>query len=204
MKRDSVEFVRSTNSNRNSVDRTMSPQSGTAFTFLPLGAIVQEFRVGGLNIVQNFPSSELYERYNDPYFGETIGRVANRISGAQINSLNGRSYKLAANNGPNSLHGGNAGWGKRTFEGPLSYEWKTGERAGRHATLFKYKSVDGEEGYPGTVELKVWYTESTEKHEESTIAVLEIEYEAELVGDEVKETAIGVTNHRLYCSCVVL
>ena len=47
------------------------------FNFLPLGAIIQEFLVEGVNIVQNFHSVDAYEKYNDPYFGETIGRVAN-------------------------------------------------------------------------------------------------------------------------------
>jgi len=197
MRPNGIQFVRISNSDVG-VDRAMPPQP-EAFTFLSLGAIIQEFRVGGLNIVQNFPTAELYERYNDPYFGETIGRVANRISGAQINSLNGKSYKLAANNGPNSLHGGNVGWGKRTFDGSFAYKWQTTDRHGRYATLFKYTSPDGEEGYPGTVELKVWYTPTTEKHGESTVEVLEMEYEAELVGhDDVEETAIGVTNHSYF------
>jgi aldose 1-epimerase len=203
MRPDRVEFVRNDQSNSNSVDPTMALHSETGFTFLPLGAIVQEFRVGGLNIVQNFPTADLYEKYNDPYFGETIGRVANRISGAQINSLNGRSYKLAANNGPNSLHGGNVGWGKRTFEGPISDSRHTMAKNGQQTTLFKYTSVDGEEGYPGTVELRVWYTELTEKQGESIVVVLQVEYEAELIGDDVEETAIGVTNHRLFFPCMI-
>jgi galactose mutarotase-like enzyme len=182
----------------------MSSQPESVFKFLPLGAIVQDFRVGGLNIVQNFPSAELYEKYNDPYFGETIGRVANRICGAQINNLNGKSYKLAANNGPNSLHGGNVGWGKRIFDGPFSHTWQASDRNARHATLYKYTSPDGEEGYPGTVQLKIYYTPFTEKQGESTVEVLEIEYEAELVGHEdIEETAIGLTNHRLLYLCIL-
>jgi aldose 1-epimerase len=170
----------------------MSAHTQPPFTFLPLGAIVQEFRVGHLNIVQNFPTAELYKQYNDPYFGETIGRVANRISGAQINKLNGKSYPLAANNGPNSLHGGMTGWGKKTFEGP-----KHMQRDGKDAVRFTLTSPNAEEGYPGTVQLKVWYTPSVEKKDGRSTSVLSVEYEAELVGDDdVEETAIGVTNHR--------
>jgi aldose 1-epimerase len=170
----------------------MSSHTKPPFTFLPLGAIVQEFHVGQLNIVQNFPTAELYKQYNDPYFGETIGRVANRISGALINNLNGKSYPLAANNGPNSLHGGKIGWGKQTFEGP-----KYMQRDGKDSIQFTYTSADGEEGYPGTVQLKVWYTPSVEKTEGRSTSVLLVEYEAELVGDDdVEETAIGITNHR--------
>jgi aldose 1-epimerase len=186
------------------MDSTMSSQPKSAFTFLPLGAIIQDFRVGGLSIVQNFPSAELYVKYNDPYFGETIGRVANRISDAQINSLNGKSYKLAANNGPNSLHGGNVGWGKRTFDGPFPHTWKTDNHNARDAILYTYTSSDGEESYPGTVQLKVYYTPSTEKLGESTVEVLEMEYEAELIGnDNTEETAVGVTNHRLLHPCLI-
>ena len=87
--------------------------------FLPLGAIIQSFKVGGVNIVQGFPTQQDYVSHNSPFFGETIGRVANRISGARIASLNGgAAYPLPANNGPNTLHGGAVGWGKRVWDGP--------------------------------------------------------------------------------------
>lgn len=165
--------------------------STQAFTFLPLGAIIQKFIVNGRNIVQCFPTAELYKQYNSPFFGETIGRVANRVSQAKINDLNGRSYQLLANDGPNSLHGGPAGWGKREFEGP-----STVDRNGKKATFFKYVSADGEEGYPGTVEVRVWYVQEKEQVDGAQQEVLHIEYEAELIGDEVDETAINMTNHR--------
>ena len=162
--------------------------------FLPLGAIIQEFRVNGLNIVQNFPTMELYQKYNDPYFGETIGRVTNRISNARINNLNGQVYPLTANNGTNCLHGGKRGWGKRMFEGPT-----TVHRNGHEAILFTYVSRDGEEGFPGTVELRVWYITRTEQEQGREVYVLEVEYEAELVGEEdVQETAVAVTNHSYF------
>ncbi|KAL1800184.1 hypothetical protein ACET3X_000526 [Alternaria dauci] len=167
--------------------------STEAFTFLPLGAIIQKFVVNGKNVVQGFPSEELYKQYNAPYFGETIGRIANRISKAKINDLNGKSYQLPANNGPNSLHGGNLGWGKREFEGP-----STVDRNGKEATFFKYISKDGEEGYPGTVEVRVWYVQAKEEVDGAQQEVLYIEYEAELVGDEVEETAINMTNHSYF------
>jgi aldose 1-epimerase len=165
--------------------------SGPAFTFLPLGAIIQEFKVGGKNIVQGFDTAEQYKKYNGPYFGETIGRIANRVSNAKINDLNGKSYALPVNNGPNSLHGGEQGWGKHEFEGPT-----TVERNGKETTFFKYLSKDGEEGYPGTVEVRVWYVQEKGQVDGVQQEVLNIEYEAELVGDEVDETAINMTNHR--------
>lgn len=166
--------------------------SESSFTFLPFGAIIQDFRVDGLNIVQNFPMEELYREHNSPYFGATIGRVANRIAGARINSLNGRSYDLHANDGPNSLHGGRVGWGRRDFEGPVPLN-----RGGKESVLFKLLSPDGEDGYPGTVELRVWYAGTKEQQNGVDKTVLEVEYEAELMGnDSVEETVINVTNHR--------
>lgn len=164
-----------------------------AFTFLPQGCIIQEFRIGGDNIVLGFPSEKAYAdpKVSNAYFGETIGRVANRISGAKINSLNNKSYDLAANNGPNTLHGGVQGWGKRTFEGP-----KPVNRNGKEAVFFKYLSPDGDEGFPGTVECRVWFSAGKTEDEGVQKTALEIEYEVELVGDEVDETVVAVTNHR--------
>ncbi|KAF2459547.1 galactose mutarotase-like domain-containing protein [Lineolata rhizophorae] len=171
----------------------MAPSLDAPFKFLSLGAIIQEFNVSGLNIVQGFPTAEDYKKYNAPFFGEVIGRVANRVSGARINNLNGKSYQLAANNGPNSLHGGPMGWGKREFEGPILVN-----RDGKESVLFKYKSPDGEEGYPGTVELRVWYKPSIDESGPTPVIVLETEYEAELVDDSVEETAVAVTNHSYF------
>ncbi|KAK3207510.1 hypothetical protein GRF29_103g1249869 [Pseudopithomyces chartarum] len=162
-----------------------------AFTFLPLGAIIQEFKVAGINIVQGFPTAELYKSYNAPYFGETIGRIANRTANGKFD-LNDKTYQLPVNNGPNSLHGGDLGWGKREFEGPTDVD-----RNGKPATFFKYISKDGEEGYPGTVEVRVWYVQ--EKLEEDGVQkeVLHIEYEAELV-DDTPATAVNITNHSYF------
>ena len=173
---------------------TMHATEKSAFTFLPLGAILQRFQLGDLNIVQGFDSAGDYVQHNSPYFGETIGRVANRISGARISRLNGRSYPLTANNGPNTLHGGVKGWGKQVFEGPTSVT-----RGGRESIQFQYRSNDGEEGFPGSVETRVFYTASTAYENGNEVAVLEMEYEAELVGDEdVAETAVAMTNHSYF------
>lgn len=164
----------------------------STFTFLPLGAIIQEFRVGDQNIVLGFPTQDHYVKHNSPHFGATIGRVANRIKDGVIHNLNGRDYELAKNNGPNSLHGGVNGWGKRIFDGP-----HTVKRDGKDALLFKYRCADGEEGFPGTVEVRVWYVASKEDvGSPSAKTVLSVEYEVEFVGDECDETVINMTNHR--------
>ncbi|KXT16428.1 hypothetical protein AC579_5112 [Pseudocercospora musae] len=169
-----------------------SSQPSDAFTFLPQGGIIQEFRVGGRNITLGFPSAASYKEKN-PFFGANIGRVANRISNAKINDLNGKSYELVANNGPNTLHGGANGWDKQEFEGPTPTN-----RKGRDAVMFKYLSKDGEEGFPGTVEMRMWYTPSLEHDDGKEKTSLEIEYEAELVGDEVAETVVSLTNHSYF------
>lgn len=164
--------------------------SDSGVTFLPTGAIIQELNVGGHNIVLGYPTVEPYAEA--PFFGETIGRIANRVKDAQIDDLNGKSYKLAANDGPNHLHGGLQGWGKKKFTGP-----QTVNRNGKEGVLFTYVSPDGEEGYPGTVEIRVWYTTWEEAQETgSPKLVLETEYEVELIGTDVDETVVNVTNHR--------
>jgi aldose 1-epimerase len=162
-----------------------------AFSFLPQGGIIQHFKVGQRDIVLGFPSPESYNGDHHPFFGENIGRVANRISNAKIDDLNGRSYQLHANNGPHTVHGGQKGWGKKIFDGPHDVQ-----RNGRHAVSFTYLSPHGEEGFPGTVELRMWYYPSVEQIDGQTTTSLEIEYEAELVGDEVEETVVSLTNHR--------
>lgn len=168
-------------------------------SFLPLGAVLQALHVDGTNIVQGFPSQELYESHNKPHFGATIGRVANRIAGATIGSLNGgQSYKLAANNGPNNLHGGPKGWGKRVWAGPTPVGVKE-EAApgfgrleeGGESVRFSLRSPDGDEGFPGTVEASVVYTAGKD---ERGATVLGMEYQAELV-DGADETVINMTNH---------
>lgn len=161
--------------------------TGSSVAFLAQGAIIQKFAVAGHNLVLSFPSAELY--LQAPYFGETIGRVANRIRGGLIPDLNGQSYQLTTNLfGQHHLHGGTTGWGHRTFSGPQRVT-----RNGRDAVQFTYISPDGEEGYPGTVELRVWYT-AYDQEDFSTS--LEIEYEAELIGAECEQTIVNITNHR--------
>lgn len=173
---------------------------GSEIEFLPLGAIIKTFTVDGTNIVQGFPTQELYVSHNEPFFGETIGRVANRVSGAKLNSLNGgKSYNLKANDAPNSLHGGDKGWGKRVWDGPKPVGLREipGVKLdeGGESVQFTLRSEDGDMGYPGEVIAKIIYTTGIQKVAGGKNAtVLGIEYEAELVGG-AEETAINMTNH---------
>lgn len=166
---------------------SQSPES--AFTFLAQGAAIQEFRVQGQNIVLGFPEARFYKSHNAPYFGETIGRTTNRVKDAQIHNLNGKTYSLYSNDGPNCLHGGAEGWGKKDFKGPVPVN-----RNGKEGVRFTYLSKDGEEGYPGTVKCNVWYTAGKEDGK----TVLDVEYQVEFVGNECEETVVGVTNHSYF------
>lgn len=81
------------------------------------------------------------------YCGSICGRVANRIAGASF-TLGGRTYPLAANNGANHLHGGNCGFSDRL--------WQVGEASATRVAL-RLHSPDGEEGYPGQVDIRATY-----------------------------------------------
>jgi aldose 1-epimerase len=86
-----------------------------------------------------------------PYFGAIIGRYGNRIGGARF-ELDGNRYALAANDGANHLHGGEVGFDKVLWE---SEPFEQSDRAG---IVFRYTSPDGEEGYPGELDVRVTYT----------------------------------------------
>jgi len=130
------------------------------------------------NIVLGFDSLERYTRAV-PYFGAVVGRYGNRIAKGQF-TLDGTTYKLATNNGPNHLHGGNKGFDKRVWDVLPIDENKP-------LLVLHYISKDGEEGYPGNADVTVKYT-LTDKDE------LEIEYNA----TTDKATPINLTNHSYF------
>lgn len=113
------------------------------------------------------------------YQGALIGRVGNRIGGGKF-TLDGKEYSLFCNDGPNSLHGGKDGFNAKF--------WDVEEQDGKEpALILTYVSKDGEEGYPGTLTVKVTY-KLLEK------GALSIHYEA--VSD--KNTIISMTNHAYF------
>ena len=110
-------------------------------------------RLGRLgNIVLGFKTVGEYEA-KSPYFGALIGRYANRIAGGKF-SIDGTEYTLATNNGANSLHGGKKGL-RQALSGRSTPQPVVPEGASAELT---YTSKDGEEGYPGTLKVKVTYT----------------------------------------------
>jgi aldose 1-epimerase len=136
---------------------TLRNGKGIEMKVITYGGIITSLktpdRTGAIDdIVMGHDSVAAYEA-NSPYFGSLIGRVGNRI-GKGTFTLDGKTYTLAKNNGPNHLHGGNKGWDKVV--------WKLNgdpfqDRTGVGVRL-EYTSPDGEEGYPGTVTAHVVYT----------------------------------------------
>ena len=100
-----------------------------------------------VDIALGFDTLEGYTS-QDKYMGAIVGRYANRIGGARF-TLNGVEYRLAANDGPNSLHGGSAGFDKQV--------WSVSELSKNRVTL-SLDSPGGQEGYPGALSVRVTYT----------------------------------------------
>jgi len=130
---------------------------------------------GPVDVVLGFDTLEDYQA-QDKYLGALVGRYANRIGGAAF-VLNGAEYPLAANSGPNHLHGGRAGFSMRVW---------TVESLTENSASLSLLSPDGEEGYPGDLFVRVTYTLDGDG--------LSIEYEAESSAD----TLCNLTNHTYF------
>lgn len=159
---------------------TMRNAKGTEVAVTNFGGIVTSIktkdRAGKLDeITLGFDTLEGYFGTH-PYFGALIGRYANRIANAAF-ELNGVTYKLAANNGPNHLHGGTKGFDKGVWEA----------RAGMDTLELNYRSRDGEEGYPGNLSVRVVYSLSDED-------VFRIDYTA----STDRDTVVNLSNHAYF------
>lgn len=117
-----------------------------------------------------------FQMETSPYFGATIGRSGNRIRDGRF-TLDGQTYALARNNGSNALHGGPTGFHTRVWSGRVL----DGEEA---AVQFSYLSPDGEEGYPGQLQVQVTYTLTG-------AGALQIDYAATTDAP----TVVNITNH---------
>lgn len=101
----------------------------------------------GIDAVQGFDNVQGYLETRGICFGASIGRTANRTDRG-IFHLNGKEYHLFINNGPNSLHGGEYGFDQKVFDG----------REEGNSVIFERLSPDGEENYPGNLQVKITYT----------------------------------------------
>ncbi len=159
---------------------TLSNEAGMEVRFITFGGILTSIRVPDRqgrhsNVVLGFDRLSQYEAEH-PYFGAITGRYANRIAGGQF-SLDGLDYQLPLNDGANSLHGGDAGFDKRV--------WKARDLG--NAVELAYTSQDGEEGYPGNLDVMVRYSLDADND-------LRIDYEAQTEAP----TVLNLTNHSYF------
>jgi aldose 1-epimerase len=159
---------------------------GLEISCINYGCIITEIlapdREGKLeNIVLGFDSIEEYEQYSSPYFGAVVGRFAGRIKEGKF-TLDDQEYQVTKNENQNHLHGGNKGFSK------VLWDYKVGEEKENEISIeFCYFSPDGEEGYPGNLDVKVIYSLTNENE-------LIITY----YGKSDKKTLLNMTNHTYF------
>lgn len=163
---------------------TLTNDNGVEMKVTTYGCIVTSLKVpdrtGKLSdIVLGYNDVKSYV-LNNPYFGAAIGRYGNRIGKARF-TLEGKEYKLAANNGPNNLHGGVKSFDKQIWNA------KTIEDKNSVAIEFSYVSKDGEEGFPGTLTAKITYTLTNEN-----------EFKVDYVATTDKTTVCNLTHHSYF------
>ncbi len=156
---------------------TMRNASGAEVTLTNIGAAIVGVKVpdskGVMKDVALGYKDFMSYFYDGPASGKTIGRYANRIANGRF-SVGGKNYVLAQNNGPNALHGGIDGFGNRVWQ----------SRVETDRLVFSLLSVDGDQGYPGDLNVEVVYDWDDECN-------LEITYFARTD----KTTIINLTNH---------
>jgi aldose 1-epimerase len=163
---------------------TLKNKNGVEIAITNYGGIITSLKVPDAkgafgDIVLGFDDLGGYLKPN-PYFGAIIGRYGNRIAGGKF-TLDGKTYSLDINNGPNSLHGGNEGFDKRVWTA------KEFEKPGEVGVELTYLSKDGEGGYPGNLQVTVHYILTDAN-------ALKIHYKA----TTDKDTVVNLTNHSYF------
>jgi aldose 1-epimerase len=163
---------------------TLTNDNGMVAKITHYGGILTELWVPDrdghvADVVLGFDALAEYEE-KSPYFGCITGRFANRIAGGKF-TLDGTAYTLAVNNGPNHLHGGRKGFDK------VVWEAESVETADAVGLKLCYLSKDGEEGYPGNLDVTVTYTLTHDN-------ALKIDYEA----TTDTPTILNLTNHSYF------
>ena len=150
----------------------------TTFGATLVGVVIPDKQGTPVRVVRGFPTLDGYlaDMQIGTYLGACCGRYANRIAKGKF-SLHGKAYTLGTNNGPNHLHGGFSGFNVKNWRYKLQDE----------SVVLTYHAADGEEGYPGNMEVSVTYGWS-ETNE------LSIRYEA--VCDQ--DTPVNLTSHAYF------
>jgi aldose 1-epimerase len=164
------------------VERYTLESDDLAIGILTYGGIIDRIDVPDAtgvraNVVLGYPDLAGYTRANKPYFGALIGRYANRIARGRF-TLDGRVASLPINDPPNTLHGGTRGFDKAV--------WSV-ERATSHSVCLRHTSPDGDQGFPGELDVRVTYAlDGTDG--------LRITYEASADAP----TVVNLTNHSYF------
>lgn len=130
-----------------------------------------------IDVVVGMGSVEGFVNSTEPYFGATIGRVGNRIAKGKF-KIQDEEFNIPLNNGENSLHGGTKGF--------QDVVWNA-EKVGDKKVIFRYRSPDGEEGFPGNLDVQVTYSVTDDRS-------LIMQYTAETD----KMTPVNLTNHAFF------
>lgn len=163
---------------------TLRNQRGVEVRLMTYGGIILSIKTPDRDgnkddIALGYDKAEDYFK-NSTYFGVLVGRYANRIAKAQF-TLDGKTYKLPANNGVNSLHGGTTGWDQKVWKAePRQFEKGV-------SVALSLVSADGDQGYPGEVKAKVTYTLTDDSQ-------LIVDYDAETNAP----TVINMTQHTYF------
>ena len=165
------------------VERYVLGSDALEVAILTYGGVVQSVHAPDrdgrrADVVLGFDDVRQYQEQS-PYFGALIGRYANRIAGGRF-ELNGRTYELPVNNGPNTLHGGTEGFDEKV--------WDAQELPGGAGVRLSLTSPDGDQGFPARLEVSVTYTLEGD--------TLRLDYEARNAEPEGgPETVLNLTNH---------
>lgn len=161
---------------------TLRNKSGAEALFTNYGGrlvslLVPDKRGKMVDVVVGFKSISDYEKSTEPYFGATIGRYGNRIAKGKF-TLEGKTYSLFTNNGQNTLHGGKKGY---------QYVVWDASQPNANTLVLHYLSKDGDENFPGNLDVKVTYTLTADNE-------LKMDYEARTD----KTTVVNLTNHAFF------
>lgn len=164
--------------NKDAILYTLSNNSGLTAEIYNYGGIIKSLKINGRDVVLGRDNFEDYLN-NDGYLGAAVGRVANRINRSCF-ILNGREYKVTPTNDVCTLHGGARGFNAYIWDAEIS-------DGSEPALILRHVSPDGDEGFPGKLEVKMTYTLTASNS-------LKIDYDAVCDSD----TMFNPTNHSYF------